>query len=239
MRNKILLVIMFNSGLGIFAQDGINLSRMHSNLEFYQFNGNEHAIHSVTNGQLMFGKNDFVNIEIIGAYYNNDGQTYYTPGDFSISYRKDYSSKNDGRWLGISPSVKLIIPTGDPKHSALFGHWILEPAIQYSWKLKNENFFISNRWRYNFPLANAGNWEEPPIFVRFEPQIGYNHEKWSTSFTLDNRMVFNQNAFVIFARLDASYKINDKIGINAFYTRRIRNTNLFNTYAGIGLYLNF
>jgi len=215
-------------------------SRIHSNLEFYNFNANEHALYWVSNAKLNLGKRDYLNIELVGVYHQRSGESIWTPGDLNLTYTRDFSpaDKPNKAWQGMSASAKLIMPTGSAGNAGLFGHWILEPTIQYSWRLRDERFFISNRWRYNFPLANTGDWSEPPIFIRFEPQLGYQDKKWSASVTLDNRTVFNRDAYVIFARVDVGYQLNSRMGINSFYTRRVRHTELFNTYAGVGLYFN-
>ncbi len=223
------------------AQSGVKLSRIHSNVEFYDFNEKEEGLYWVNNAKMDLSKRDFLNIEIIGVYHSNSGEQFFTPGDFNITYsRKFYSPiKSTQKWRGITSSVKLVLPTGQPGNAGLFGHWILEPAIQYSWVLSNERFTFSNKWRYNFPLANTGNWSEPPIFLRFDPQLSYNANQWTASVSLDNRMVFNRDAFVIFTRLDAGYRFNDQFGVYTFYTRRVRETTLFKTYAGVGFYYNF
>lgn len=227
-----------------YDQQGVFLpyfSRLHSNFEFYNFNPNEDGLYWVTNAKLNLSQRDFINIELIGVYHQKGGETIWTPGDFNLTYTRDFMPASSAKrgWQGLSASTKLVMPTGKPGYAGLFGHWILEPAIQYSWRLSDERFFISNKWRYNFPLANTADWSEPPIFIRFEPQFGYQGNRWSASLTMDNRMVYNRDAFVIFTRLDAGYKLSSQMGVSAFYTRRVRHTELFNTYAGIGLYYNF
>ncbi|MCY1721577.1 hypothetical protein OU798_14570 [Prolixibacteraceae bacterium Z1-6] len=218
-----------------------NFSRVHSNFEFYSFNGGERAVHWVTNGKLELGDRDYLNLEMIWGYYNKEGKHAWTPGDFSLAYSRNYYSSKfgDSGWQGWSPTVKLILPTGNPEYAAIFGHWILEPSFQYTWLLNDDRFFIRNRWRVNFPLANTNDWPEPPIFLRFEPQIGFENSKFWASATMDNRMVFNMDAYVIFGRLDAGYKISKKSGINVFYTERLREKVLFKKYAGVSFYYNF
>lgn len=218
-----------------------NFSRFQSSIEFYDMNANENALYWVNNAKIEFGDRDYLNIELIGAYYQKDDAYLWTPGDFNVAYSRNYYSKNfsNSGWQGASTSLKLTIPTGNAELAGLFGHWILEPSVQYGWLLSDERFFIKNRWRVVVPIANAGNYNEPPGFVRFEPQFGYEDKNMWISATFDNRLVYNMDAFVMFVRVDTGFKINDRMGINAFYTKRIKSDVLFNTYTGVGLYYNF
>lgn len=218
-----------------------NFSSFNINPEFYQFNGDERAIYLVANGKIEFGSSDYINVEFIGANYTKDGNRGYTFGDFSLAYTKNfYSSKFLNRgFQGISPTFKAIIPSGNPEYSAIFGYWIAEPSIYYSWLLNNEKFFISNRWRAFLPLIEAKESSEPPLFIRFEPRFGYENKKIWTSITLDNRLIINQEKFVLFYRLDGGYKINENSGISFFYTERIYNNVLFRRYAGLSYYYIF
>nr|WP_319397963.1 hypothetical protein [uncultured Carboxylicivirga sp.] len=238
---KAVVLFLFVIIISFDVSSQIKLTRVHSNMEAYEFNGGEKALHWVTNGRIALSSRDAINLEVIGAYYTRDGITDWTPGDFSITYSRSYASSKVGSsgWQGWSPIVKLVMPTGDPTNAAIFGHWILEPAVQYKWLLKDQRFYISNKWRYNFPLANTGEWPEPPILLRFEPKFGFTSDKWSAAFSLDNRAVFNQDAFVIYARVDAGYKLGSRSGLNAFYTNRVRHQVLFKAYGGIGFYYNF
>ena len=215
-----------------------NFSSFYTNLEYYKFNDNEKSFYLLTNGTIEFGNSNYLNIELLAARYMKDETVGYTLGDFNLTYTKNFYSEkflNPG-FQGVSPSVKLILPTGKAHYSGIFGYWILEPAIYYSWLLANEKFFFSNRWKLFLPLVNVQQAAEPPLFIRFEPCFGYENEKIWASLTLDNRIVLNQDKFVLFYRLDGGFKINEKSGLSAFYTKRIHNTVFFNIYMGIGYY---
>lgn len=216
----------------------VNFSSLNTSLEFYEFNGGESAISLVANATFEFGQSDYVNVELIGARYSREGQIQYTQGDFSISYSKNLYSKYflDPGFQGWAPSLKVVLPTGDPDFAGLFGHWIAEPSVYYSWLLNNEKFFLSNRWRLFLPLINVSDAAEPPRQIRFEPRFGYETDAFWTSVTLDNRWVFNQDAYVLFYRLDGGYKIDENSGISLFVTQRIVNTVLFKFYAGFAYY---
>ena len=129
----------------------------------------------MVNGNLEFGNSDYVNFELIGSRYDIDGNPGYTAGEFSISYTKNFYSEEflDSGFQGVSPTIKLILPTGNADYAGLSGHWILEPSLYYSWLLTNEKFFISNRWRAFLPLIDVQNATEPPSFLRFEPRFGF------------------------------------------------------------------
>jgi hypothetical protein len=217
----------------------VNFSNINSNIEFYNFNSAQQSVQWVTNGTIEFGSSDYLNVEVIGTRHDTNGNSAIVLGDFSLAYTKNFYSGNyhDPGFQGWSPTLKFVIPTGNPNYPAIFGHWILEPSVKISWLLQDERFYVSARLRYNFPVSKSNTWPEPPILLRFEPQVGFENLKFWTSIGLDNRMVFNQDEFVMFGRLDAGYKISDKTGVSAFYIENIYNLALFKTYAGIGGYL--
>lgn len=218
-----------------------NFSGFHTNAEYYRFNEQERAVYLLINGNLEFGNSDYVNVELIGTRYRIDGSTHYSAGDFSISYTKNFYSRHflDSGFQGVSPSLKVILPTGNADYTGLFGYWIVEPSLYYSWLLKNEKFFVSNRWRMFLPLIDVRDAGEPPEFLRFEPRFGYEDNRLWTSLTLDARVIFNQDEVVLFYRLDGGLKINDSSGLSAFYTERVVSSALFKVYAGIGYYYLF
>jgi len=218
-----------------------NFSSFNINPEFYQFNSNESAYYLVSNGTFEFGNSDYLNIELVGAYYTRDGDQDFTLGDFSVTYAKNFYSKKhlSSGFQGITPSLKVIMPTGNPDFAGLFGYWIAEPSLYYSWLLKNEKLFFSNRWRAFLPAIEAKDAAEPPLFIRFEPRFGYENKKFWASVTLDNRYIINQEEFVLFYRLDGTYKLNESSGLTLFYTERIYNSVLFQHYTGLSFYYIF
>lgn len=215
-----------------------NFSGFHVNMEYYKFNDSENATYLVGNGKIELGDRDYINIELIGAHYSRNGHQRFTPGDFSLSYTRNFYAKNflDTGFQGWSPTIKLILPTGNAAYSGLFGHWILEPAIYHSWLLRNDRFFISTRWRAFLPIIQVDKGSEPPVFIRFEPRFGYENDRFWLSFTLDNRYITNQDEYVLFQRIDGAYKIARNRGLSFFYTQRIYNKVLFEIYAGVGYY---
>lgn len=215
-----------------------NFSGFNVNTEFYNFNVSEKAFYLVGNGKIEFGDRDYVNIELIGASYRRDSQQHSTAGDFNISYTRNYYSKNflDSGFQGVSPTLKIILPTGNADYAGLFGYWIVEPSVYYSWLLKNEKFFISHRWRAFLPLIDVKNVADPPQLIRFEPRFGYENNKFWISITLDNRIILNQGEYVLFYRLDGGIKLTKNSGFTIFFTQRIFNDVLFEKYAGIGYY---
>jgi hypothetical protein len=164
MRSLVLFFTFFLLGIAAFAQEEdyddehiesslSNFSSFYTNSEYYQFNDTEKAIYILVNGKIEFGNSDYLNIEVLGARYLKDGIYCYTPGDFSLTYTKNFYSEkyqNSG-FQGVSPSVKIILPTGKTDYSGIFGHWILEPAIFYSWLLTNEKFFSATDGGCFFP----------------------------------------------------------------------------------------
>lgn len=218
-----------------------NFSNFNINLEFYQFNGNEKALYLVANGIIEFGNSDYLEVELSSAYYTRNGDEQYTLGDFNFAYSKNFYSKSylSSGFQGITPAVKVIIPTGNPDYSGLFGYWIAEPSLYYSWLLKNEKLFFSNRWRAFLPGIQAKDASKPPVLIRFEPRFGYENKHFWTSITLDNRYILNQGEYVLFFRLDGGYKLNKKSGLSFFYTERIYNNVLFKRYTGLSFYYIF
>ena len=216
----------------------VNFSRISANLEYYEFNQLTEALYLVSNG--TFELNDFsrVNIELIGTSYWNNGEQSYSLGDFSLTYARNFYSKMlfEEGFQGFTAALKSIFPTGDSENIGLFGHIILEPSLYYSWLLNNEKFFISNQWRMFLPLIDINNNDDPPLFLRFEPRFGYEDDNFWTSLTLDNRIVFNRDSYVLFSRLDFGIKVTEKLGFNAFYTHRLIGNVLFEIYTGIGFY---
>lgn len=215
-----------------------NFSEFSISTEYYEFRSQETAIYLVSNGRIEFGNSDYLNLEISGARYDLNGSISYGLGDFNISYTKNlYSGKFHSKgFQGLSGSFKLLIPTGNSDYPGLFGHWIIEPSIYYSWLLGNENWFIGNRWRVFTPFKNRTDIAEPPNFIRFEPVFGYENGNFWTSITLDNRWVYNMDAYVLYYRFDLGIKTFEKSGFQAFFTNRIHGEVLFRTYAGIGYY---
>ena len=216
----------------------INFSKIDVSTEYYRFSELSEALYLVANGTIELNDISRLNIELSGTSYWNGGQLSFTAGDFNLAYSKNFYSNNlfDPGYQGLTASLKGIFPTGDSENPGLFGHFILEPSIFYSWLLKNEKFFISNQWRFFLPLIDANHNDDPPLFLRFEPKFGYESKKIWASITMDNRMVFNRDEYVLHGRLDFGLKLTDKFGITSFYTHRLVGNVLFERYAGLGIY---
>lgn len=216
----------------------VNFSKFNINAEYYEFNQLTEALYLVSNG--TFELNDFsrINIELIGTSYWNNGQQSYSLGDFSLTYARNFYSKMffEEGFQGFTAAVKTIFPTGLSENTGLFGHIILEPSLYYSWLLDNEKFFISNQWRLFLPVIDVNKNDDPPLFLRFEPRFGYEDQRFWASLTMDNRLVFNRDTYVLFSRFDFGFKITEKFGFNGFYTHRLIGDVLFQKYAGIGFY---
>ncbi|NME67915.1 hypothetical protein [Flammeovirga aprica] len=172
MSHRISLGILFLlfSVFTVFGQDTspskTRLTSISLHKEYYNFNSMHQATYFLLKGGITFKDNSHLIVELIETQYTEEGRKIYSPGDMNISYTRSIIPSNSKDFLGLNATMKMHLPTGNSDLSGLFGHYTLEPMIQYGWKLMGNHLTFSNQWRAYIPTIQAvENTVAPALFV--------------------------------------------------------------------------
>jgi len=219
----------------------VNFSHIEFNLDFYQFNTNQSLPSQTGNGTLKVNENNYLNLEynISNAWLNNSN--YIIPGDFNFSYIHNIYSKNYQKegFQGGSIKIKMILPTGKSEYLSGLDNWIIEPQIYFGWKLKNNKIYFANRLRANFSIAHLPGIPKSAPFIRYEPILGYENDKFWLASTIDNRYIMDSRKYILFLELEMGLKFNQSNGIFSSATYRVFGELFYEFYLSFGYYKTF
>jgi len=218
-----------------------NFSYVDFNIDFYDLGKKRYLLSQTGNGVLKVNNNNYLNLEynISNSWFNNTN--YLTAGDFHFAYIHNFYTKNylDKGFQGISTKIKVIIPTGKSEYSTGFDNWILEPLVYAGWKLKDKKTYFLYRVRLNFSISPLPGLESTSPYIRYEPIMGYENDKFWIASTGDNRLTLDNWEYTFLFKTEIGLKLSDFNGIFASINYRIIGDYYYKYYISCGYYKTF
>lgn len=217
----------------------INTQFIDYGLEYYIIDSKSSFIENHVLFQPIIDDKNIFNIElgIITAFQEDGNHT--TPGDLSLSYQRNFTSRKYGSsgYQGFAAKMKLVIPTGRGEYLSGFDSWTIEPLVGTQWLFEDPNWSTSIQVRYSYSFATLPGKEPRFDFLRVEYFFGYESSTFWLFLTPDYRYVPSVSGNNLFFGLDFGYKIRKSFGLKAFVKPRIVGKQFFAFYSMAGFYL--
>ncbi|NME72092.1 hypothetical protein [Flammeovirga aprica] len=215
-----------------------NFSYIDFNMDFYKFASDQYLLSHTGNGTLQLSGQSFLNLEYNFSNSWQDNFSFMTMGDFSVTYTRNFYSKNyqKGGFQGVATSLKVILPTGKSKYLSGFDNWILEPSVYFGWKLHNHKNYIASKFRLNFPLATLPDAFPSIPFGRYEATFGYEDQNLWVASTIDNRLTLDHWEYNLLHKFELGVKLDKTNGVFGSTTNRIIGEGFYEYYINFGYY---